>query len=77
MRKAFRSQVVKDQAVFSRESMPAAMRETYLSCDKPPPLDQLNCFRWGRSLGSHCHRDVTHQPVPPLKHIYRHMRYDW
>ena len=45
MRKAFRSRVVYDQEVFSRESMPAAMRETYMSCDAPPPLDKLNCFR--------------------------------
>ncbi|XP_037082176.1 wiskott-Aldrich syndrome protein family member 3-like [Pollicipes pollicipes] len=45
MRKAFRSRVVYDQEVFSRESMPAAMRETYLSCDAPPPLDKLNVFR--------------------------------
>lgn len=25
--------------------MPTAMLETYMSCDKPPPLDKLNCYR--------------------------------
>lgn len=25
--------------------MPSAMLETYMSCDKPPPLDKLNCYR--------------------------------
>lgn len=25
--------------------MPTAMLETYSSCDKPPPLDKLNCYR--------------------------------
>ncbi|XP_037079333.1 wiskott-Aldrich syndrome protein family member 3-like [Pollicipes pollicipes] len=45
MRKAFRSQVVKDQEVVSRQSMPDAMLQTYLGCDKPPPLDELNVFR--------------------------------
>lgn len=25
--------------------MPTAMLETYNSCDKPPPLDKLNCYR--------------------------------
>ena len=65
MRKAFRSQVVKDQAVFSRESMPAAMRETYLSCDRPPPLDQLNCFRWERLTGV---IGTSSAPLPPHTH---------
>lgn len=25
--------------------MPTAMLETYKQCDKPPPLDKLNCYR--------------------------------
>ncbi|KAJ8975960.1 hypothetical protein NQ317_011928 [Molorchus minor] len=45
MRKAFKSAVVFDQQIFSRATMPTAMLETYKSCDKPPPLDKLNCYR--------------------------------
>lgn len=45
MRKAFKSSVVFDQQIFSRETMPTAMLETYIVCDKPPPLDKLNCYR--------------------------------
>ncbi|KAL0274535.1 UNVERIFIED_CONTAM: hypothetical protein PYX00_002638 [Menopon gallinae] len=45
MRKAFKSSVVFDQQVVSRDTMPTAMLETYQACDKPPPLDKLNPFR--------------------------------
>lgn len=45
MRKAFKSAIVFDQQIFSRATMPTAMLETYQSCDKPPPLDKLNCYR--------------------------------
>ncbi|XP_028133863.1 actin-binding protein WASF2 [Diabrotica virgifera virgifera] len=45
MRKAFKSSVVFDQQIFSRDTMPTAMLETYNVCDKPPPLDKLNCYR--------------------------------
>lgn len=45
MRKAFKSYIVYEQQVVSRESMPAAIRDTYLTCDKPPPLDKLNPYR--------------------------------
>lgn len=45
MRKAFKSAVVFDQQIFSRATMPTAMLETYKTCDKPPPLDKLNCYR--------------------------------
>ncbi|CAH1106629.1 unnamed protein product [Psylliodes chrysocephalus] len=45
MRKAFKSSVVFDQQIFSRDTMPTAMQETYNVCDKPPPLDKLNCYR--------------------------------
>lgn len=45
MRKAFKSSVVFDQQVVSRESMPTAMLDTYKNCDKPPPLDKLNPYR--------------------------------
>lgn len=45
MRKAFKSSVVFDQQVVSRDTMPTAMMETYNLCDKPPPLDKLNAYR--------------------------------
>lgn len=45
MRKAFKSAVVFDQQIFSRATMPTAMLETYNLCDRPPPLDKLNCYR--------------------------------
>jgi WAS family protein 3 len=45
MRKAFKSTVAFDQQIFSRATMPTAMLETYKSCDKPPPLHKLNCYR--------------------------------
>ncbi|KAG8196088.1 hypothetical protein JTE90_007827 [Oedothorax gibbosus] len=45
MRKAFKSSIIYEQQVVSRESMPAAMRDTYFTCDKPPPLDKLNPYR--------------------------------
>ncbi|KAK0087210.1 hypothetical protein PV325_001579 [Microctonus aethiopoides] len=45
MRKAFKSTVVFDQQVVSRDTMPTAMLETYQGCDTPPPLDKLNVYR--------------------------------
>uniref|UniRef100_A0A0A9YPN5 Wiskott-Aldrich syndrome protein family member n=1 Tax=Lygus hesperus TaxID=30085 RepID=A0A0A9YPN5_LYGHE len=45
MRKAFKSSVVFDQQVVSRDTMPTAMLEVYKLCDKPPPLDILNPYR--------------------------------
>lgn len=45
LKKAFRSATVFDQQIFSRATMPAPMLETYQQCDKPPPLDKLNCYR--------------------------------
>lgn len=44
-KKAFKSAVQFDQDIFSRATMPTAMLETYKTCDKPPPLDKLNCYR--------------------------------
>lgn len=46
MRKAFKSSVVFDQQVVSRDTMPTAMLETYRQCDTPPPLDKLNIYRY-------------------------------
>ncbi|BES92776.1 Hypothetical protein motif [Nesidiocoris tenuis] len=45
MRKAFKSSIVFDQQVVSRDTMPTAMLEVYKLCDKPPPLDKLNPYR--------------------------------
>ncbi|XP_047107423.1 wiskott-Aldrich syndrome protein family member 2 isoform X1 [Schistocerca piceifrons] len=45
LRKAFKSSVVFDQQVVSRDTMPTAMMEMYQQCDKPPPLDKLNQYR--------------------------------
>jgi WAS protein family, member 3 len=44
-KKAFKSATQFDQDIFSRATMPTAMLETYQTCDKPPPLDKLNCYR--------------------------------
>lgn len=44
-KKAFKSGTQFDQDIFSRATMPTAMLETYQMCDKPPPLDKLNCYR--------------------------------
>ena len=45
LRKAFRSTQPFDQQVVSKETMPKALLEAYLACDKPPPLDKLNPYR--------------------------------
>ena len=45
LRKAFRSSVVFDQQVVSKQTIPTAMADTYHHCDKPPPLDKLNVYR--------------------------------
>jgi len=43
--KPFQSSMSFDQQVVSRQSMTAAMSKTFLTCDKPPPLDKLNSYR--------------------------------
>lgn len=45
LKKAFKSAIVFDQQVVSRDTMPTAMLEVYKQCDKPPPLDKLNPYR--------------------------------
>lgn len=45
LKKAFKSATMFDQQIFSRATMPTAMLEVYQACDKPPPLDKLNCYR--------------------------------
>ena len=32
--------------------MPKSMLEQYLACDKPPPLDKLNPYRWDHIITS-------------------------
>lgn len=44
-KKAFKSAKIFDQQIFSRNTMPTPMLETYSQCDKPPPLDKLNVYR--------------------------------
>ncbi len=46
LKKAFHSTKSFDQQVVSRETMPKAMLEVYMACDKPPPLDKLNPYRY-------------------------------
>lgn len=45
LRKPFKSSVVFDQQVVSRDTMSAAMLELYDACDAPPPLSKLNPYR--------------------------------
>ncbi|KFM71450.1 Wiskott-Aldrich syndrome protein family member 3, partial [Stegodyphus mimosarum] len=60
MRKAFKSSIVYDQEVISRDSMPAAMAEIYRSCGKPPPLDKLNPYREDGKDGLKFYTDATY-----------------
>lgn len=45
MRKAFKSSVVYEQQVVTRDTIPVAMAGTYTHCDRPPPLEKLNPYR--------------------------------
>lgn len=49
MRKAFRPSGLTDQQVVSRESLSKMLRETYNRADKPPPLQDLNQYRFDNS----------------------------
>lgn len=44
-RKAFKSSVLTDQQVVSRQSLPNSVMDTYNQADAPPPLQDLNQFR--------------------------------
>ncbi|KAL2080419.1 hypothetical protein ACEWY4_024212 [Coilia grayii] len=44
-RKAFRSSLNQDQQLFIRLSLPVPVQDTYLVCDKPPPLNKLSVYR--------------------------------
>lgn len=60
LRKAFRSSQVFDQQVVSRETMPKALQEAYMACDKPPPLDKLNPYREDGKDGLKFYTDPTY-----------------
>jgi len=60
LRKAFRSTQLFDQQVVSKETMPKAMLEAYLACDKPPPLDKLNPYREDGKDGLKFYTDPTY-----------------
>merc|ERR1719414_2818342 len=60
LRKAFRSTQSFDQQVVSKETMPKAMFEAYLACDKPPPLDKLNPYREDGKDGLKFYTDPTY-----------------
>ncbi|XP_062342997.1 wiskott-Aldrich syndrome protein family member 2 isoform X1 [Osmerus eperlanus] len=44
-RKAFRSNLMQDQQLFIRTSLPMPIQETYLTCNEPPPLNILSQYR--------------------------------
>uniref|UniRef100_A0A8C1RP36 Wiskott-Aldrich syndrome protein family member n=1 Tax=Cyprinus carpio TaxID=7962 RepID=A0A8C1RP36_CYPCA len=44
-RKAFHSNFIQDQQLFIRASLPQPIHETYLTCNQPPPLNNLSCYR--------------------------------
>ncbi len=60
LKKAFRSSKAFDQQVVSRDTMPKAMLEAYLACDKPPPLDKLNPYREDGKDGLKFYTDPTY-----------------
>uniref|UniRef100_A0A8C7HBL3 Wiskott-Aldrich syndrome protein family member n=1 Tax=Oncorhynchus kisutch TaxID=8019 RepID=A0A8C7HBL3_ONCKI len=45
MRKAFRSSTIQDQQLFSRQSLPIPLQETFDLCEQPPPLNILTPYR--------------------------------
>ncbi|XP_019119899.1 actin-binding protein WASF2 [Larimichthys crocea] len=44
-RKAFRSSLTQDQQLFTRPSLPMPVQDTYITCNPPPPLNQLSQYR--------------------------------
>ncbi|XP_072035901.1 uncharacterized protein [Amphiura filiformis] len=45
MRKAFKSSFLLDQEVVASHTLPSAMRDTYMRCEKPPKLSILTPYR--------------------------------
>nr|XP_057903964.1 actin-binding protein WASF2-like [Doryrhamphus excisus] len=44
-RKAFRSNLIQDQQLFTRPSLPMPVQDTYATCNPPPPLNLLSPYR--------------------------------
>ncbi|KAL0962087.1 hypothetical protein UPYG_G00335500 [Umbra pygmaea] len=44
-KKAFHSNLTQDQQMFCRPSLPLPVQETYLTCNPPPPLNNLSQYR--------------------------------
>lgn len=44
-RKAFRSNLIQDQQLFTRPSLPQPVQDTYQTCNEPPPLNILSIYR--------------------------------
>ncbi|XP_052325396.1 actin-binding protein WASF2-like [Oncorhynchus keta] len=44
-KKAFHSNLTQDQQLFCRPSLPLPVQETYLTCNPPPPLNNLSQYR--------------------------------
>ncbi|KAM6903590.1 actin-binding protein WASF2 [Lycodopsis pacificus] len=44
-RKAFRSSLTQDQQLFTRPSLPMPVKDTYKTCNPPPPLNNLSQYR--------------------------------
>ncbi|XP_029601675.1 LOW QUALITY PROTEIN: wiskott-Aldrich syndrome protein family member 2-like [Salmo trutta] len=45
-KKAFHSNLTQDQQLFCRPSLPLPVQETYLTCNPPPPLNNLSQYRY-------------------------------
>lgn len=52
-RKAFHSNLIQDQQLFIRASLPQPINDTYLTCDQPPPLEKLSPYRYTCGLLLH------------------------
>ena len=57
--------------VVSRETMPKSMLEQYLACDKPPPLDKLNPYRWAFLFPTANSSTMSRKPFLPTKSLFR------
>ncbi|KAG5284825.1 hypothetical protein AALO_G00030890 [Alosa alosa] len=60
MRKAFRSSIIQDQQVVSRNSILNSVLEMYHRCDKPPPLNILTPYRDDKKDGLKFYTDPSY-----------------
>ncbi|KAM4019601.1 actin-binding protein WASF3-like isoform 2-T2 [Anomaloglossus baeobatrachus] len=60
MRKAFKSSIVQNQQVVSRNSIPNPVMEMYQRCDKPPPLNILTPYRDDKKDGLRFYTDPSY-----------------